>query len=96
MSNTTQTATMIDLVTRVHGENHPHLAEVKTLFREVNSHYPQLKETAAPEYAELKGKLAQIRKLSNDFQTPADGCEGYQMMDAGLAEFEKDVLAKLG
>lgn len=96
MSNTTQTARMVDLVAKVHGDNHLHLAEVKSLFHEVNSHYPQLKETAAPEHTELKGKLAQIRELSNDFQTPADGCEGYQMMDAGLMKFEKDVLAKLG
>lgn len=96
MSNTTQTAKMVDLVTRVHGENHPHLTEVKSLFHEINSHYPHLKEIAAPEHVELKGKLAQIRELSNDFQSPADGCEGYQMMDQGLARFEEDVLAQLG
>lgn len=96
MSNTTQTAKMVDLVAKVHEDNHPHLAEVKALFHEVNGHYPQLKETAASESAELKNKLAQIRELSNDFQTPTDGCEGYQMMDAGLMEFEKDVLAKVG
>lgn len=96
MSNTSQTVKLVDLVAKVHGPNHPHLAEVKTLFHEVNGHYPELTEASEPVRGELKTKLARIRELSNDFQTPADGCEGYQMMDASLAEYESDVLAKLG
>ena len=89
MSISTQTAKLVDLVARVHGPNHPHLAEVKSLFHEVNN------QLQAPQQDEVRSKLARIRELSNDFQTPSDGCEGYRMMDASLADYEAEVLANL-
>lgn len=92
MSISTQTAKLVDLVARVHGPNHPHLAEVKTLFHEVNN---QLQAAPAQHQDDVRSKLARIRELSNDFQTPSDGCEGYQMMDASLVKYEGEVLAKL-
>lgn len=92
--NTTRTAKLVDLVARVHGPTHPHLAEVRSLFHEVNAHYPELPATA-PEQAEIRAKLTRIRELSDDFRTPADGCEGYRMMDANLAAYEESVLGRL-
>lgn len=34
--------------------------------------------------------LAQLRKISGDYEVPADGCASYQACYAGLAEFEAD------
>ncbi|QGU06805.1 hypothetical protein COCCU_04285 [Corynebacterium occultum] len=96
MNHSEKTAQLVNLVARVHGPRHPQLAEVKSLFHEVNQHYPELNDIHTPSLEELKSKLARIRELSNDFHTPADGCEGYQMMDASLAKYEEVVLSKLG
>lgn len=78
---------IVDTVYNVHGEKHPHLAQVKETFTRINGESLDAGETRA--------QLARLRELSNDYQTPADGCEGYRMMDAGLEEFEKDVLARI-
>lgn len=88
-AQTAQTARLVDLVARVHGPNHPHLGEVKALFHEINN------RLQASQQDGIRGKLARIRELSNDFQTPSDGCEGYRMMDASLADYEQEVLATL-
>lgn len=95
MNISTQTAKLVDLVARVHGPTHPHLAEVKTLFHEVNDRYPELHSAPEAEREEVRGKLARIRVLSDDFRTPADGCEGYRMMDLSLTGYEEAVLGKL-
>lgn len=84
---------IVNTVNNVHGENHPHLAEVKETFTRINARYDSLDSADA---GVVRAKLAQLRELSNDYQTPADGCEGYRMMDSQLEEFERDVLARLG
>ncbi|MDR7328877.1 hypothetical protein [Corynebacterium guangdongense] len=84
---------IVDTVTTVHGDNHPHLADVRKTFARLNARYDSL-DAADP--VEVKAELAQLRELSHNFQTPADGCEGYQLMDSRLEEFERDVLARLG
>ena len=79
---------IVDTVYNVHGDNHPHLAQVKETFTRIT--------TESLDADETRKQLARLRELSNDYRTPADGCEGYRMMDAGLEAFEKDVLARIG
>ncbi len=83
---------IVDTVANVHGDNHPHLADVKETFAQINAQYDSLDTADA---GEVRANLARLRELSNDYRTPADGCEGYQMMDSQLEEFERDVLARL-
>lgn len=84
---------IVNTVNNVHAENHPHLADVRETFTQINARYDSLDTADA---TEVKAQLAQLRELSHDFRTPADGCEGYQMMNSQLEEFEKDVLTRLG
>lgn len=79
---------IVDTVYNVHGDRHPHLAQVRDTFTRIN--------TESLDAAETRAQLARLRELSHDYRTPADGCEGYRMMDAGLEAFERDVLARIG
>lgn len=81
-----QLTKLVDLVARVHGPHHPHLVEVKERYHRVDG---QLGADNPADREAVLTDLAKIRELSNDFQTPADGCDGYRMMDRGLAEFVK-------
>ena len=83
--------TIVDLVARVHGPNHPDLGRVREAYHRIEKQSPAFHDPAA-----VRRDLNEIRVLSNNFQTPADGCDAYRMMDRGLAEYENRVLARLG
>lgn len=92
MANT-QLTKLVDLVARVHGPHHPHLAEVKERYHRVDG---QLTAGGTVDREAVLADLAKIRELSNDFQTPVDGCDGYRMMDRGLAEFVENTESQVG
>ena len=43
------------------------------------------------EHEEAGAALARIRELSHGFQPPADACNTYRALFAGLAELEEDL-----
>jgi iron-sulfur cluster repair protein YtfE (RIC family) len=90
--STAELTKLVDLVARVHGDAHPHLAEVQERYHRVDG---QLASGAPADREAVRADLAQIRELSDDFQTPADGCEGYQMMNHGLAQFVDQAEAQI-
>lgn len=82
---------LVDLVARVHGPNHPDRGKVRDAYHRVEKQAPTFADPAA-----VRLDLNEIRVLSNNFRTPADGCDAYRMMDRGLADYESRVLACLG
>ena len=82
---------IVDLVAQVHGPNHPALGKVRDAYHRVEKQAPIFADPAA-----VRRDLHEIRLLSNNFQTPADGCDAYRLMDRGLAAYESQVLARLG
>lgn len=89
---TAELTKLVDLVARVHNDAHPHLAEVQERYHRVHG---QLSTDAPADREAVLTDLAAIRELSDNFQTPADGCDGYRMMDRGLAEFVERTKAQV-
>lgn len=69
---------ILPVVERVHGDNHPELHTVASL-------YTALKENADPE------KLAQLKELTSDFTAPDDACPTYIKTYADLAILAKEL-----
>ena len=111
------------MVHRAHGENHPELAEVETLFAdlraELENHlekeeqvlFPMIESMEASRNVEpshcgsvrnpigvmedehdgAAAALSRLRALTGDFTPPADGCNAYRALMAGLVELEHDL-----
>jgi len=111
---------MVETVVRAHGDRHPELHEVQSVFHglaaELSNHllkeerilFPairQLEKTAgashvmplsAPigvmiaEHDAAGEALATLRRLTDGYAVPPDGCNTYRAMLAGLAQLEAD------
>ncbi len=118
---------LIDKVHSVHGENHPELTQLRTLFQNLSSElephmlkeemvlFPYIVrlETASrhqqsvstPPFVTVANPvrmmmleheaagylLERIRKLTNDYTVPPDGCFSYKTLYEALTELEKDL-----
>jgi len=67
---------LLPVVARVHGEHHPELAEVLSL-------YESFRETGSAETA------ARLRQITGDFTVPADACPTYRKVYEDLTELTK-------
>ena len=117
----------LEKICSAHGERHPELYEIKTLFREsageLTAHmkkeelmlFPAIKKIARAqkEGNDLEGlpfgtiqnpinrmhhehddegeRFRKMRKLSNDYTAPSDGCNTYKVAFALLEAFETDL-----
>ncbi|WP_018296121.1 hypothetical protein [Corynebacterium lubricantis] len=84
-----QTEKIVNTVVKVHGENHSNLAQVKTDFNELSS------ALKADDTDSARGAQARLRASAEDFVTPADGCEGFKMMNDQLSTLDDAVTALL-
>ena len=114
---------LLNKVASKHGENHPELAKVESVFAQLNaeltSHlmkeenilFPYVKQleqsgtSRAPMFGSVKNPIhmmeiehdsagdcvRELRKLTNDYNAPADGCFSFRTLYQGLAEFEADL-----
>ncbi|MHA2788249.1 hypothetical protein ACXZ66_03735 [Corynebacterium sp. S7] len=80
-----QTAKIVNTVVKVHGENHPNLAQVKADFSDLAA------ALNADDAAVAREAQARLRRSAEDFVTPADGCEGYKMMNEQLSALDTAV-----
>lgn len=72
-------------ITRAHGESHPEAFDVRELFEAMDA-----KITAAnEEEVELQTEFAQLRKVTKDYDIPADVCETYAAVYKMLAELDE-------
>ena len=70
----------IPVVDRVHGDHHPEFHEVRRLF---NSLSKKIKETDTPD---ISFELNHLRKVTNNFEIPADVCETFEAVYNMLKE----------
>jgi len=68
------------VLVRVHGGNHPELEQVYDLFDEINT---KVKEKG-PEQADLTNEFQELRKITNNYEVPSDGCGTYLETYEGL------------
>ncbi|GAB3799432.1 hypothetical protein [Virgibacillus kimchii] len=73
------------VLVRVHGRNHPELAQVRDLFEEINA---KVKEIGADQ-AELSEEFQELRKVTNNYEVPSDGCGTYLETYQGLEAADK-------
>ena len=74
---------MTPIVTRVHGEGHPELADVKDIFQNINEKVQNSEE------ADLKMDFGKLRTVTDNYEVPADGCEAYTTIYELLEEADK-------
>lgn len=71
-------------IAKVHGKSHPELIEVRELFL-------VMKEKVSNDIttADLSPEVARLKVITNDYQTPADGCQTYVATYQLLRELEQ-------
>ncbi|MBS3972153.1 MAG: iron-sulfur cluster repair di-iron protein, ric [Erysipelotrichia bacterium] len=67
---------IVPVVTRVHGEHHPELHEIKSLFLELD----ETTIKSLPNELELFHLFSQLRDVSHHYLVPDDACETYEEM----------------
>jgi regulator of cell morphogenesis and NO signaling len=73
------------VLARVHGRNHPELAQVRDIVAEIND---KIKEDGA-EQVELSTEFEELRRLTNNYEIPSDGCGTYVETYEGLEAADK-------
>jgi|SRR5690625_879117 len=73
------------VLARVHGRNHPELAQVRDIVAEIND---KIKK-AGSEKAELTAEFEELRRLTNNYEIPGDGCGTYVETYEGLETADK-------
>lgn len=71
------------IVARVHGENHPELAEVRDIFADMND------KVKVSQDADLTSEFKSLREVTSNYEVPADGCEAYTETYELLEEADK-------
>ncbi|WP_428910624.1 hypothetical protein [Niallia sp. Krafla_26] len=59
------------VLVRVHGKNHPELAQVRDIFTEMNT---KVQENIL---VDLSTEFNELRRITNNYSIPSDGCETY-------------------
>ena len=67
---------IVPVVTKVHGEHHPELHEIKRLFLELDETIIK----SLPKDRELFSLFSQLRIVSHTYMIPDDACETYEEM----------------
>lgn len=62
------------VLARVHGEGHPELAQVRDLFSQI---YSKVKENDLDKI-DLSEEFKELRKITDNYSVPEDGCETYE------------------
>lgn len=81
-------------IVKVHGQNHPELAEVRRLFSLLNA---KLAQNPA---ADLTKELKELKEVTHNYEVPSDACgayrETYRLLKelSGLSFKEADSLVK--
>ncbi|MCF0110201.1 MAG: iron-sulfur cluster repair di-iron protein, ric [Erysipelotrichaceae bacterium] len=75
---------ILPVVVRVHGDNHPELAEVGTLYKALREAWDNKDEAAA------KKCLGELEKVTEGFSVPADACPTYEKTYRLLSEWAKE------
>lgn len=68
------------ILARVHGKNHPELTQVRDLVAEMND---KIKQHDSGQ-ADLSSEFNELRRLTNDYEVPNDGCGTYVETYRGL------------
>lgn len=71
------------VVAKVHGKNHPELLEVRELFLAIKE------KVDMQDTADFTPELSRLKVITNDYQTPVDGCQTYQKTYQLLSEFDR-------
>lgn len=61
------------VLVKVHGGNHPELEQVRDVFAEMNS---KVQENSTKQ-VDLSAEFHELRRITNNYSTPSDGCETY-------------------
>lgn len=70
------------ILARVHGPNHPELAEVNELVK-------SLTDKIEKKDAELTEEFGKLREVSGNYEVPSDGCETYEAVYTMLSELDE-------
>lgn len=69
-------------ISKVHGESHPEVKEVRELYR-------QIVEKLQDDDADVAPEFEQLRAITNNFEIPGDACETYEATYKMLAEADR-------
>lgn len=71
---------ILPVVVRVHGENHPELAQVGTLYADMR------KKLDEDNKEEAKKLLMELKSITSDFSIPNDACPTYERTYKDLSQ----------
>lgn len=62
------------ILARVHGSEHPELAEVRDTFQQMNEKLHK----QSTNQVDITTEFEQLRTITNNYAVPSDGCETYE------------------
>lgn len=74
------------IVLRVHGEHHPEMNEVNSLFNQID-------EKIKKSDLSLENEFKNLRKVTNNYEIPTDVCESYEAVYNMLEELDQAYFA---
>ncbi|MCR6546361.1 iron-sulfur cluster repair di-iron protein, ric [Dehalobacterium formicoaceticum] len=66
-------ATYTPVLAKVHGNNHPELAQVRDIFAKMNTKV----QKSGSDQVDLSAEFNELRKITSNYAVPSDGCETY-------------------